>query len=118
MPVHLIKSVQPAKLCCISCASGCELGLVAKAFSVCTSSCRYSAAATHNAFSVIQAPDGEVFHSYAKAQEYWEEQGEVPLRQPFSDAQKPYRRLAGLPLGWEIQATHRDVGKRQGQVLF
>lgn len=66
-------------------------------------------------FKQYKAPDGEIFHSYAKAQDYWEEQGEVPLRQPFFDA-KHHKRLAGLPLGWEIQATHRDVGKRQGQV--
>ena len=74
------------------------------------------AAAMLQACLVMQAPDGEVFHSYAKAQEHWEAQGEVPLRQPFSDAHKPHRRLAGLPPGWEVQATHRDVGKRQGQV--
>ena len=65
--------------------------------------------------AMLQAPDGEVFYTYAKAQEHWEALGEVPLRQPFPDASKANRRLAELPAGWEVRATHRDVGKRHGQ---
>lgn len=66
--------------------------------------------------AVVQAPDDQIFYSYAKAQEHWQALGESPLRQPFSDATKSSRRVARLPPGWEVQATHRDVGKRQGQV--
>jgi len=66
--------------------------------------------------AVTQAPDGQTFYSYAKAQEHWQALGETPLRQPFSDISKSSRRVARLPPGWEVKATHRDVGKRQGQV--
>ena len=65
---------------------------------------------------VMQAPDGQTFYSYAKAQEHWQALGETPLRQPFSDVSKSSRRVARLPSGWEVKAIHRDVGKRQGQV--
>ena len=65
---------------------------------------------------MLQAPDGQTFYSWAKAQEHWQALGETPLRQPFTDASKSSRRVARLPEGWEVKAIHRDVGKRQCQV--
>lgn len=67
-------------------------------------------------YKQYKAPDGQTFYSYAMAQEHWQTLGETPLRQPFSDASRSSKRVARLPLGWEVKAIHRDVGKRQGQV--
>lgn len=61
--------------------------------------------------SLPQAPDGQIFYSYAKAQEHWEGQGQIPIRQPFTDASKSSRRVARLPEGWEVKAIQRDDGK-------
>ncbi|KAL3149926.1 hypothetical protein ABBQ38_013290 [Trebouxia sp. C0009 RCD-2024] len=67
-------------------------------------------------FKQYQAPDGQTFCSYAKAQEHWQALGETPLRQPSTDSSKSSRRVARLPEGWEAKATHKDIGNGQGQV--
>lgn len=64
----------------------------------------------------VQAPDGHIFYSYAKAQEHWQALGESPLRQTSTDASISSRRVARLPEGWEVKAIHKDIGKGQGQV--
>lgn len=65
----------------------------------------------HSLLSLLQAPGGQTFYSYAKAQEHWEALGDMPIRQPFTDASKSSRRVARLPEGWEVKAIHRDIGK-------
>lgn len=65
----------------------------------------------------IQAPDGQAFYTYAKAQDYWQSLGQAPLKQPVTDASRlSNKRVARLPVGWEVQAIHHDAGRRQGQV--
>lgn len=68
---------------------------------------------------VCQAPDGQTFYTYAKAQDYWQSLGQAPLKQPVTDASRlSSRRVARLPVGWEVQVIHHDAGKQQGQVIY